>query len=231
MSPTAIIHIVDDEPQVCQAIASLLEAAGFGTRRHATADHLDQTFDPTTPGCVVIDVCMPGMSGLALQEKFASANISIPIIILTGHADVSMAVEAMAKGAAGFLQKPPRSHELLELVATAVEWHRTYLEQLARLDRRKEQLELLTDRECEILRHVVDGEPSKAIAERFGISQRTVEQHRSHLMRKLEVTSIALLARFWVEAHGDTPTMSFRAALNGKTGGAASVHPKSVAVA
>ncbi len=223
MSPTAIVHIVDDEPQVCQALARLLESAGFDTQCHASADHLHQSLDSTIPGCVVVDVCMPGMSGLALQEKLASANISIPIIILTGHADVPMAVEAMAKGAAGFLQKPPRSHELLELVATSVEWHRNYLNQMSQLQGYEEKFRLLTDRERAILEHVVNGEPSKEIAEQFDISQRTVEQHRSHIMRKLDVHSIAELVRIWVAAHGKAPTSSYREAMKRTTGATALV--------
>jgi two-component system response regulator FixJ len=217
MLSNAIVHLVDDEPEVRAALASLLEAAGFNTRCHASADIFYESFDPSIPSCIVIDVCMPGMSGLSLQEKLASANIRIPVIILTGHADVPMAVEAMAKGAIGFLQKPPRSHELLELVAMSVEWHSTYLDQRGRLDNREEKFKRLTEREREILRLVVDGKPSKEIAERFGISQRTVEQHRAHLMRKLEVDSLAQLVRLSVESSENAPTARFRESLTSKT--------------
>src|ERR1700733_1770524 len=113
MSQNVIVHIIDDEPAVCEALARLLEAAGLATRCHLSAELFYQAFDATIPGCIIVDVCMPGISGLSLQAKLIAANISIPIIILTGHADVPMAVEAMAKGAIGFLQNPPRSHELL----------------------------------------------------------------------------------------------------------------------
>jgi FixJ family two-component response regulator len=205
MTRNALVHIVDDDPAIRDALASLLEAAGLQTRSHASANLFFQSFDPSIPGCIVIDVCMPGMSGLALQEKLANTNIRIPVIILTGHADVAMAVEAMAKGAAGFLQKPPRSHELLDLVMTSVERHRTYLEEFDRHAHRAQLFERLTDREREILQLVIEGKPSKEIAELFGISQRTVEQHRSHLMRKLEVDSLAQLVRFAVES-SDTQT-------------------------
>ncbi len=213
MSPNALVHIVDDELQVREALASLLNAAGLNTKCHCSADLFYPSFDPAIPGCIVIDVCMPGMSGLSLQEKLASANLSIPIIILTGHADVPMAVEAMARGAIGFLQKPPRSYELLELVRRAVDWHCAYLDQVIQFDCREEKFKRLTERECEILRLVVDGKPSKEIAEQFGISQRTVEQHRSHLMRKLDVDSIAQLVRLSVESCETSPSAQIRGSL------------------
>lgn len=212
-SATAIVHLVDDEPSVREALASLLEATGFATLCHASADDFYRCFDPTVPGCIVIDVCMPGMSGLALQEKLVGGNVGIPVIILTGHADVPMAVEAMAKGAFGFLQKPPRSHELLELVSASVQWHQRYLDQRKRLDKREEKLKRLTEREREILLQVVDGKPSKEIAQRFEISQRTVEQHRAHLMRKLEVDSLAQLVRLSVESTAEIPTTRFLGSL------------------
>jgi two-component system, LuxR family, response regulator FixJ len=213
MSPNVVVHIIDDEPIVCEALAKLLEAAGLATRCHLSAELFYQSFDATNPGCIIVDVCMPGMSGLSLQEKLIAANVSIPIIILTGHADVPMAVEAMAKGAIGFLQKPPRSHELLDLVMMSVEWHAGYLEQLARLQNRLEKFKRLTEREREILGHVVNGKPSKEIAKRFGISQRTVEQHRSNVMHKLKVESLADLVRLSVESPENSPKAQFRESL------------------
>lgn len=210
MSRRAIVHIVDDEPQVGRALANLLAAAGYEARCHPSADEFCESYDPSVPGCVIVDVCLPGMNGLALQEKLAGTDTCIPAIILTGHADVPMAVEAMAKGAVGFLQKPPRSHELLALVATSVESHRSHLENVARFAEHRERLQLLTDRERDILRLVVDGEASKDIADQFGISLRTVEQHRSHAMHKLQLNSIAELVRFWMEAHGPPPGTPFR---------------------
>jgi two-component system, LuxR family, response regulator FixJ len=213
MSSSVVVHIIDDEPTVCEALAKLLEAAGLATRSYLSAELFYQSFDVTSPGCIIVDVCMPGMSGLSLQEKLIGANVSIPIIILTGHADVPMAVEAMAKGAIGFLQKPPRSHELLELVMMSVKWHTGYLDQLARLQRRVEKFQRLTEREREILGHVVNGKPSKEIAKRFGISQRTVEQHRSHVMHKLEVDSLAELVRLSIESPENSPNAQFRESL------------------
>jgi two-component system, LuxR family, response regulator FixJ len=206
MLPIAIVHVVDDEPQVCQALASLLGAAGLTVRSHTSAELFFQAFDPTVPGCIVVDVCMPGMSGLSLQERLANENVSTPIIILTGYADIPMAVEAMAKGARGFLQKPPRSHELLELVTSAVNWHAIYLNQSARSDIRDEVFKRLTEREHEVLRYVVDGKASKEIAQLLRISQRTVEQHRAHIMQKLEVDSLAELVRLCMEAGKSSPT-------------------------
>jgi FixJ family two-component response regulator len=206
----ALVHIVDDEAIVREALATLLEAAGLTTRSYASAESFLRAFDKTIPGCVVIDVCLPGMSGLDVQAQLSRAGATTPIIILTGHADVPMAVEAMARGAVGLLQKPPRSHELLEMVSASVDWHCAYLEQSTRRGDLGDKLKELTDREREILQLVVDGKASKDIAARLGISQRTVEQHRSHLMRKLEVDSVAQLVRMAVELRDSPSPMQMR---------------------
>ena len=191
-----VVHIIDDESDVCSALAMLLEANGLNTRCYPSGEQFFQEFDPAIPGCIIVDVCMPGMSGISLQEKLEKSNISFPVIILTGHADVSLAVEAMTRGAVGFLQKPARSHELLELVSKSIEWHRNYIDQLADSISREERYERFSDRERAVLRQVVGGEGSKNIAEIMGISQRTVDQHRAHIMQKLEVDSLAALVRF-----------------------------------
>jgi RNA polymerase sigma factor (sigma-70 family) len=206
MLSNAVVHVVDDEPQVCQALSALLAAAGFDTRCHTSGEHFFEAFDPTVPGCIVVDVCMPGMSGLSLQERLRAANVGTPLVILTGYADVPMAVEAMAKGAMGFLQKPPRSHELLELVKSAVASHVDSLDQRRRQDSRHEKLKRLSDREREILGLVVEGKSSKEIAKHCGISQRTVEQHRAHVMEKLEATSLAELIRVSMDPGAKVPS-------------------------
>lgn len=193
MASKAIVHIVDDESAVREALATLLRASGIDTQCHGSAEEFLQNFDPLVPGCVVIDICMPGMNGLTLQTRLSTGGQRIPVVILTGHADVPMAVEAMRRGAAGFLQKPPRGHELLEIVTKAVEWHTDYLVQQATFENASRRFETLTDRERDVLSHVVEGKSSKEIAGALGIGQRTVEQHRSHLLRKLNVNSLAEL--------------------------------------
>ncbi len=203
----AIVHINDDDSQVCDAVSSLISATGVRTCCHASAELFFKAFDSNVPGCIVVDVCLPGMSGLSVQERLKNEKVSTPLVILTGYADVPMAVKAMARGAYGFLQKPPRSHELLELVTSAVNWHHTSLTQIARLDLRSEKLTRLTEREREILQYVIDGKPSKEIAALLGISQRTVEQHRSHIMQKLEVDSLAELVRLAVPSRENSPTV------------------------
>jgi two-component system response regulator FixJ len=204
IASNAVVHIVDDEPQVCQALSCLLEAAGFDTRCHTSGEHFFDEFDPAVPGCIVADVCMPGMSGLAVQDQLRAANVTIPVVILTGHADVPMAVEAMAKGAMGFLQKPPRSHELLELIASAVARHAESLDQRKRQVSRDEKLRRLSERERDVLELVIEGRSSKDIASHCGISQRTVEQHRAHIMEKLGVTSLAQLVRVSIDSGGNS---------------------------
>jgi two-component system response regulator FixJ len=197
MSP--VVHIVDDDLQVREMLASLISSIGLNTQAHSSAEQFYESFQQPMPGCVVVDVFMPGISGLSLQGKLASAGATIPVIVLTGHADVPMVVEALARGAFGFLQKPPRRHELLELVQRAVKWHCAYLEQSIRLSGQDEKFNLLTEREHEILAHVVDGKSSKEIAKLAGISLRTVEQHRANVMQKLDARSLAELVRLTVE--------------------------------
>lgn len=209
----AVVHVIDDDLQVCEMIAYLLRGTGFGTQTYSSAESFCQTFDPAIPGCVLVDVCMPGMSGLTLQEKLVDANITIPVIIMTGHADVPMAVEAMTKGAVGFIQKPHRKHELLELVTLSVEWHTYHLDETSRHGKVVSRMNTLTEREREILQFVADGKASKAIAVEIGISQRTVEQHRANLMQKLEVESLAQMIKLYMQSRDKPTSQSFRESL------------------
>lgn len=212
----AAIHIVDDDLQVCDMIAYLFRDTGFHTQTYTSAESFYQAFDSSIPGCVLVDVCMPGMSGLTLQDRLNSASITIPVIFLTGHADVPMAVEAMAKGAVGFIQKPHRKHELLELVSLSVEWHASHLAEADKYAANVAKLQTLSEREQEILQHVVDGKPSKAIAADIGISQRTVEQHRANIMLKLEVDSLAQMIKLYIESREKPSIKTFRDSLRSR---------------
>lgn len=212
----AVIHIIDDDLQVCDMIAYLFRDTGFSTQTYTSAESFCQVFDPALPGCVLVDVCMPGMSGLTLQERLNSASITIPVIFLTGHADVPMAVEAMAKGAVGFIQKPHRKHELLELVALSVEWHAWQLAEAEKCAENVAKLHALSERELEILQLVVDGKPSKAIAAGIGISQRTVEQHRANIMQKLEVDSLAQMIKLFIVSREQPTAKTFRESLRSR---------------
>lgn len=190
-----LVYIVDDESAVREALACLLQAAGLMTKCYSSGEEFLQSFDPHLPSCLVIDVCMPGMDGLTLQSRLAKNGCRLPVVILTGHADVPMAVEAMRRGAVTLLQKPPRFHELLDLVKGAIEWHRECLLQQQAFEDVNQRLTTLTDREKEVLALVVVGRSSKEIASELGIGQRTVEQHRAHLLSKLKVNSLAELVQ------------------------------------
>jgi len=187
----AIAYVVDDHPSPRQAITELLDSIGLRTREFDTAEEFLDKYDPATPGCVFVDVCLPGMSGLNLQDELRTRRHSIPVIMISAHADVPMAVDAMRKGAFRFIEKPFRAHELVEAAKEAIRVDETNRGLEAQNRRVLELFERLTDREAEVARLLTAGAANKQIARQLGISERTVETHRAHLMNKLEVDSLA----------------------------------------
>jgi FixJ family two-component response regulator len=197
MSPTppAIVFIVDDDAAVLDSLRLLLGSAGLTTTGFMSArDFLDQ-YDPRQPGCLVLDVRMPGMSGLELQQSLNLRGATIPVIFITGHGDVPMAVEAMQHGAFDFVQKPFREHLLMERIQCALEQDRTSRQELTQLEHVRQRLESLTPREREVLNLVTAGKPNKIMAVELGVSQRTVELHRARVMEKMGAASLAQLVR------------------------------------
>ena len=192
---TETVFVVDDDKIIRQQLLRLLEKAGFSAQPFASASELLAAIDATRSGCLLLDVNMPGMSGLELQKALGERNIRLPIIFLTAHGTIPMAVEAIRAGAVTFLEKPVVSSLLIEAVTQAVEhdWaqHRIIDEQLLR----EKRLEQLTDRERQVMDAVVRGMTNKDIAKMLGISFRTVEFHRARLMEKLEAESVADLIR------------------------------------
>ena len=188
-----VVHIVDDDTEVRDSLAELLDSIGLVAHAYASAEEFLAEYDPSTPGCVLVDVFMPGMSGLALQEQITERHLGIPCVVITGHANVSMAVEAMTKGACGFLEKPFRSHELLEVIKRAVQ--RDHTERSYQLRRRDvlERFSHLSSREIEVVELVAEGAANKQIARRLGISERTVEVHRAKGMKKLGADTLVEL--------------------------------------
>jgi two-component system, LuxR family, response regulator FixJ len=152
-------------------------------------------YDPAQPGCLVLDVRMPEMSGLELQEKLNLQGAVIPVIFITGHGDVPMAVEAMQAGAFDFLQKPFRDQDLIDRIQRALERDRTNRAALNERSLIRERLESLTPREREVLALVTSGKPNKIMAADLGVSQRTVEIHRARVMEKMDASSLAQLVR------------------------------------
>jgi FixJ family two-component response regulator len=189
------VFIVDDDLAIRHAMSLLLRSVGLKPESFATADDFLERFDGYGAGCLVLDIRMPGLSGLELQQRLLELGVSIPIIFITGHADVPMAVEAMQKGAFAFIQKPFTDHELLESISEAMisgDHERRKQETRSGIDAR---LQTLTPREREVMDFVVTGKANKVIAFELGVSQRTVEVHRARVMEKMQARSLADLVR------------------------------------
>jgi len=196
MTETAYIHVVDDDASLRRALKFLLESVGWNVIAHASAEDFLAAFDRNQrPACLVLDIRMPMMSGLELQQLLHGRGIRLPIVFLTGHGDVAMAVQAMKFGASDFIEKPFKDQALIDAVGRAL---RRDLER--RLEKRErealhERLARLSPRELEVARLVAEGLPSKTVSTRLDISERTVQVHRLHIMAKLEIHSVAELAR------------------------------------
>lgn len=181
----ALIRIVDDDASVRDALVYMLEQEGFDTVAYASAEEFLVNDMPSRPGVVVLDVRMPGMSGTRLQDEMIERRIDTPIIFLTGHGDVDMAVKALRKGAYHFLQKPVDTDELVRTIRECLEKTRRGLT----AEEAREAIGLLTPRERQIAKLLLQGVPNHGIAERLSLSVRTVENHRTSLYRKLRVNS------------------------------------------
>jgi FixJ family two-component response regulator len=192
---SAVVHIVDDDEAVCSSLRLLLKSRGIPAASHVSAEDFLAKYDPEEPGCLVLDVRMPGMSGLELQDELNRRGAIIPVIFITGHGDVPMAVEAMQHGAADFLQKPFRDQDLTDRIQQALTTDHRNRELLREKDAIRARLASLSPRETQVLRLVTLGKSNKVIAGDLGVSQRTVEIHRAHLMEKMAASSLAQLVR------------------------------------
>lgn len=192
---TDIVFVVDDDPSMRRSLDSLLRSVGHDVRLFSSAPEFLQASRPDVPGCLVLDVRLPGMSGLAFQQELAKAGISLPIIFITGHGDVPMSVRAMKAGAAEFLTKPFDDQVLLDAVHAALERDRARRREEAGNVALRSRYESLTERERQVMGHVVAGRPNKRIAQELGLSVVTVKVHRGHVMQKMEARSVAELVR------------------------------------
>ena len=196
-----VVHVVDDDAALRRSLRFLLESVDWQVRLHASAeDFLAVIEPPRTPACLVLDIRMPAMSGLELQQVLRERGIFLPIIFITGHADVSMAVQAMKLGAADFIEKPFKDQAMLDAVAAAVRQSAGVLAVGERRDAACAALHTLSPREREVARQVAAGQPNKAIAAALAISEKTVHIHRQHVMEKTGVSSAAELARLMLQA-------------------------------
>ncbi|MBV8974289.1 MAG: response regulator transcription factor [Sinobacteraceae bacterium] len=200
------VFVVDDDEGVRNSLRFLLKSVGLTTRALGSAGEFLEAYKHNQPGCLVLDVRMPGMSGIELQQQLNLRGATIPVIFITGHGDIPMAVEAMQHGAFDFLQKPFRDQDLIDRIQRALERdtrNRTSLAQHARI---RERLESLTPREREVLTLMTRGKPNKVMAAGLGASQRTVEIHRARVMEKSGADSLAHLVRMVMDLEAEQPT-------------------------
>jgi len=201
MSKQATVFVVDDDQAMRNSLKWLIESVGLTVRTYASADDFIKDYYPGRAGCLLLDVRMPGMSGLELQEQFLGQQIKIPIIIITGHGDVPMAVRAMKAGAVDFIEKPFNDELLLESIRNALikdVGQRTA--QSARADIAT-RLVHLTPREHEVMEMVTSGRANKDIAKTLGVSSKTVEAHRARVMEKMQASSLAELVKMAIVAN------------------------------
>jgi FixJ family two-component response regulator len=197
---TSTVFIVDDDQAIRHAMELLMRSVGLDYEIFHSADDFLADFSDEKPGCLVLDIRMPGLGGLELQDKLIEMGSSLPIIFITGHGDVPMAVDAMQKGAVDFIQKPFRDQDLLDRIGEALQTdqdRRTKRQKYAEVHGR---ISKLTKREREVLDLVVTGKPNKVIAYELGVSQRTVEIHRARVMEKMQARSLADLVRMHMAA-------------------------------
>ena len=195
----ATVFVVDDDEAVRASLKLLLKTLGLPAQTYASAQEFLATFDERRGGCLVLDIRMPGMSGLELQEELNTRGAMLPIIFITGHGDVPMAVEAMQRGAMDFLQKPFRDQDLLDRISEALAKDRAGRELLGNRERIRARVAALTPREREVMALVTQGKANKVIAADLDLSQRTVEIHRAHVMEKMGANSLAHLVRMAIE--------------------------------
>jgi FixJ family two-component response regulator len=201
LAPT--IYVVDDDDSMRQAVTLLLRTVGYQPLAFARPSEFLASFDAQLHGCLVLDIRMPEMSGLEIQQQLNRTGVMLPVIFITGHGDIPMAVQAMKDGACDFLTKPFRDQDLLDRINTALKQdaeNRAALERHADLRTRAESL---TAREREVFELIVEGKANKVVAIDLGLSERTVEIHRSNVMEKMSARSVAHLVRMHLTLHGD----------------------------
>jgi len=192
---TSCVYVVDDDEAMRDALSLLLSSVGYMSKAYPSAGEFLDDYDPEQPACLLADIRMPGMSGLEMQDELKQRGIEVPIIFITGHGDVPMAVEAMKAGAVDFLQKPFRDQDVLDRINDALQRDLERRESVRETSAVRDRLGSLTPREREVMERVVAGQANKVIALDLGVSQRTVEIHRARVMRKMGARSLAELVR------------------------------------
>jgi len=191
----AVVFVVDDDASMRRSLETLLRSVGHDVRLFSTAQEFTQAMRPDAPGCLVLDVRLPGMSGLTFQQELAKAGVALPVIFITGHGDVPMTVRAMKAGAAEFLTKPFDDQVLIDAIHAAIERDRARRHDAASLAVLQARYHELTERERQVMKLVVAGRVNKQIAAELGLSVVTVKVHRGQVMRKMLASSVAALVR------------------------------------
>jgi FixJ family two-component response regulator len=192
---SAVVHIVDDDKLVRESLGDLLRSMGYQVALYGSAAEFVQVELPDIPACLVLDVRLPGSSGLELQEYLTRINIRLPVVLVTGFGDIPMSVKAMKAGAIDFLTKPIRDQDLLDAVATAIQLDKSKRHEVAQVSEFRDRYALLTPRERQVIALVAAGLMNKQVAHELSISEVTVKAHRSSAVRKLGEKSVARLAR------------------------------------
>ncbi len=200
MTAKPTIHIVDDDDAIRRSLSFMLKTAGYPVQLYADGESFLKAADHIEEGCVLLDVRMPGIDGMEVQRRLRARGIMLPVVIMTGHGDVDLAVAAMKAGATDFLEKPFEKAALIDCLSSAGEVALAERGLSARRSEAQARLNVLTDREREVLDGLVAGLPNKTIAYDLGISPRTVEIHRANLMQKLDVKSLADALRIAFQA-------------------------------
>ena len=195
MATERVVHVIDDDADVRQSLAFLLTAAGLTVRVHDSAVAFLEVLPDIKEGCVVTDVRMPGMDGLELQRRLQQMKVQLPVIVMTGHGDVPLAVEAMKSGAVDFIEKPFEDETLLSAIRSALTRQAQASERDARASAIQQRIAKLSEREREVLDRLVAGKANKVIAFELGISPRTVEVYRANVMTKMQAESLSELVR------------------------------------
>lgn len=199
MNKGQTVFIVDDDEGVRDGLSLLLATVGQPCELYECGQDFLDSYDDTRRGCLVLDIRMPRMTGLDLQKKLQEIGSTLPVIFITGHGDIPMAVEAMRRGALDFIRKPFREHDLLERINEALNIDADAYRKARDREELTEKLSALSDREMEVFDRVADGQMNKVIAADLGISERTVEVHRGQVMRKLGVRTLAQLVRVKID--------------------------------
>lgn len=199
-----VVHVIDDDVDVRQSLAFLLSTAGLAVRVHESAVAFLEALPGAQPGCVVTDIRMPEIDGLELQRRLLELKAGFPVIVMTGHGDVPMAVEAMKAGAVDFIEKPFDDETLLSAIRSALDSHSRNREREDRMVAIRKRLDALSSRERDVLSGLAAGKANKVIAYDLGISARTVEVYRANVMTKMQADSLSELVRMVLMAEGES---------------------------